>query len=675
MSKVDVLDCTIRDGSYAVDYQFTIRDVAEIGKSLEGAGFRLIEIGHGVGLYGAEQGLGAMAQTDEEYCRAAAQIFQRADWGMFFIPGIGRKEDLDMAAGHGMKFCRIGCNIDEIETAKEYFKHAKSLGLFVCSNLMKSYAVSGEAFAGYAAVAEGHGADAVYLVDSAGGMFPDDVRAYVRAAKERVGIPIGFHGHDNLCLAMANTVAAIEEGAVYVDSSLQGLGRSAGNTQTEPLVMILERLGYETGIDGLETLRIGERLVRPMMRGGRDELAVICGAAQFHSSFLPIIRRAAERHEVDARRLIIELTKQDKLQAPETLVEELAKQIAASREGRSDPRDGGVPDVDRSGSPFARLGKEIHAHARKHDKRSVIAMGFGPESRIPPMREGRDIVIGSVEVASLEDVDRVVAETEGKADALLLDAGGALGGVVELERYWKRGLIPYDDQETLSSSLTTFLLQTVASDGKRIAVVGANNESAKLTFRLHALGFELVLWDEDRGLADRLAESLRSMLSRGSGVVAATSLFEAVEGSDVLISMTADLDLDERALSALKSSRLVIEGMRGALSSALIAEARRLGIETCRFDTRTGLAAVARSALETRALIAQDLGEHPMDGYSIVAGGVIGAAGDIVVDSISRPARIIGIADGRGGLLESPPAGCEERLAEVERWILDKRLD
>jgi hypothetical protein len=540
---------------------------------------------------------------------------------------------------------------------------------------MKSYAVTADEFAGYAAVAEGHGADVVYLVDSAGGMFPDDVRAYVRAAKERIGIPIGFHGHDNLCLAMANTMAAIEEGAIYVDSSLQGLGRSAGNTQTEPLVMILERLGYETGVDGLQTLRIGERLVRPMMRGGRDELAVICGAAQFHSSFLPIVRRAAERHAIDTRRLIIELTKQDKLQAPEELVEDLAGKVAASSERRPDLHDGGVPDVDQTASPTARLGKEIHAHARKHDKKSVIVMGFGPEPRIPPMRESRDIVIGSVEVGSLEDVDRVLAETEGKADALLLDAGSAQGGVVELARYWKRGLIPYDDQETLSSSLTTFLLQTVAADGKSIAILGANDESTKLAFRLHALGFELVVWDEDRRRADRIVESLRSMLSFRDSIVAAPSLVEAIESSDVLVSMTRGLDLDEKALGALKKRHLVIEGVRGALAPELIAATRRLGLETCRFDTRTGLAAVARSALETRELVTADLGEHTMNGYSIVAGGVIGAVGDVVVDSISRPARILGVADGQGGLLETAPVDCEDRLSEVERWILNKRLD
>src|SRR5215469_5981682 len=254
----DILEVTLRDGSYLIDFQFTAEDTATIASALEGVGFRWIEVGHGLGMNASQSGKGLAAATDEEYLEAAAQALKYAKWGMFFIPGIGREEDLRLAARHGMSFVRIGTNITEADQAEPYIALAKELGFIVSYNAMKSYAVSPEEFGKTVEKVHRWGADISCLVDSAGSMDPDSVAAYLQAAKIESPSPLGYHGHDNLSLAMANTLRAIEEGAVLVDSSLQGMGRSAGNAVTEVLVAILQRRGSLSHIDLKATMDVGQ---------------------------------------------------------------------------------------------------------------------------------------------------------------------------------------------------------------------------------------------------------------------------------------------------------------------------------------------------------------------------------------------------------------------------------
>jgi len=179
----DILEVTLRDGSYLIDFQFTAEDTATIAAALEGIGFRWIEVGHGLGLNASQSGKGMAAATDEEYMEAAAQALHAAKWGMFFIPGIGREEDIRLAARHGMSFLRIGTNVTEAAQAEPYIALAKELGLIVSYNAMKSYAISPAEFGSVVAKVHQWGADIACLVDSAGSMDPDSVAAYLRAAK------------------------------------------------------------------------------------------------------------------------------------------------------------------------------------------------------------------------------------------------------------------------------------------------------------------------------------------------------------------------------------------------------------------------------------------------------------------------------------------------------------
>ena len=187
--------------------------------------------------------------TDEQYLEAASSAIKKAIWGTFFIPGIGRKEDIDMAAKYKMSMIRIGANVNEFDRAEPFVKQAKSHGMMVCANFMKTYALSYDEVGRIAKQAADYGSDLVCIVDSAGAMLPDDVKGYVNSIRQYTDAKIGFHGHNNLGMAIWNSVTAYELGVDVIDTSLRGMGRSAGNTVTEIFLLTLKRLGYDLGYD------------------------------------------------------------------------------------------------------------------------------------------------------------------------------------------------------------------------------------------------------------------------------------------------------------------------------------------------------------------------------------------------------------------------------------------
>lgn len=426
----EILEVTLRDGSYLVDFQFTADDTTLIASALDSAGFRWIEVGHGLGLGATALGKGVAACTDIEYMQAAAQAVQQGRWGMFFIPGIGDAEDLRVAAAHHMGFVRIGTNTTDIASAQPFIELAKELGMAVSYNAMKSYAVPPAEFARCCSLARSWGADIVCLVDSAGGMYPEDVAAYLNAAKNSCDARLGFHGHDNLALAMANTIRALECGATLVDSSLQGIGRSAGNTITEVLVAIMQRRGLLSDFNLNTVTDLGQALIQPALRRrGMDPMAVISGAARFHSSFTPKLQEYARKYQVDVRDLITRLCEQDQLNAPDRLLEDLSREIATQRLSRfisvrafSREHQETVNASDALRSTL----REIRSSSTKAGKFGALNIVLGETPQDNYLVSGNvhlssTHVIGSVTVTSETQLQTVLDAANGQTDVVLLD--------------------------------------------------------------------------------------------------------------------------------------------------------------------------------------------------------------------------------------------------------------
>ena len=246
------------------------------------------------------------AATDDDYLAVAAACCTTSRFGTFFIPGVGEKEHIHRArTEYGMHFVRIGNDPEKIDRIIPYVEYARGLGLEVMANYMKTYAISPAAMARSAKALVAAGAETVYVVDSAGGMLPDEVGDYVRALAQEVGCRVGFHGHNNLELAVANAVAAWRNGCALIDCSIGGLGRSSGNTRTELLMPVLKAMGVELPYDYLEVLRVWQQLIRPVMQRRRVTAEdVVGGFARVHSGLMGPFREAAARHAVDETALL-----------------------------------------------------------------------------------------------------------------------------------------------------------------------------------------------------------------------------------------------------------------------------------------------------------------------------------------------------------------------------------
>lgn len=330
LKDLTILETTLRDGSYVVNFQFSAAETEQLVRLLEDAGIKYIEIGHGVGLNASRtQGQGIALASDKEYLEAAQKAAKKALYGMFCIPGIARLEDIDLCADMGAGFIRIGSNVTEVKEAAPFVRKAKKSGMMVAANFMKSYAMKPEQFTDMVLIAEDEGADIVYLVDSAGGMFPEDIAAYYEAIRKRTNIALGFHGHDNLCMGIANSLKAIELGFKWVDSSLQGLGRGAGNPATEVLVAMLNHKGINNDYDLIKLCDIGEEYIKNLLPQGIDSVDVISGISLFHSSYMGLIKKYSLKYRIDPRILITEVGKVEKVSPTDEVVAQVAERLAA----------------------------------------------------------------------------------------------------------------------------------------------------------------------------------------------------------------------------------------------------------------------------------------------------------------------------------------------------------
>jgi 4-hydroxy 2-oxovalerate aldolase len=326
--RVKILDCTIRDGGYEIDFQWPPEEIEQVVGALAAAGFEYVEVGHGIGLGGSRASVAARC-SDEEIATVASRAKGAAKIGAFFIPGVGTRDDLETFRSLGGDFIRIGTDVSRTETAWEFVEYAAELGFEVCFNFMKSYVVQPFELLRRALPIVERGATTVSVVDSAGGMLPDQVGAYVRVLKAGLDVAIGFHGHNNLLLANANSLAAVQNGASIVDTTLLGIGRGGGNAQTETMIVVLDRAGFPTGLNPLQVAKIAERYVsrKAARLKGADELELIYGFAQFHSSFTQRVQDVATAFGVPFHELVMAVSAHAKENPTQELVERIAGEL------------------------------------------------------------------------------------------------------------------------------------------------------------------------------------------------------------------------------------------------------------------------------------------------------------------------------------------------------------
>lgn len=332
---VKLHDMCLRDGMHAKAHQISVEQMIRLACALDEAGVPLIEVTHGDGLGGASVNYGFPAASDEEYLKAVAPRMKNAAISALLLPGIGTVEHLNMARDCGVRVIRVATHCTEADVSEQHISLARKLELDTVGFLMMAHMAPPEQLLAQARLMESYGANCVYCTDSAGYMLPDDVAARIGALRDGLdsGTEIGFHGHHNLALGIANSLAAIEAGASRIDGSAAGLGAGAGNTPLEVFNAVLDRMGVDTGVDVFKLMDVAEDLVTPMMdqplRVDRDSL--IMGYAGVYSSFLLHAKRVGEKYRIPSGDILVELGKMKTIGGQEDMIEDVALNLAKAR--------------------------------------------------------------------------------------------------------------------------------------------------------------------------------------------------------------------------------------------------------------------------------------------------------------------------------------------------------
>ena len=327
---INLVDTTLRDGSHAVSHQYTVEQVKAIASGLDEAGVQYIELSHGDGLAGSSYNYGWSATSDKELIKAGSSVIKKGKLVVLLIPGIGTIEDLKMAADCGVKVVRVATHVTEADISEQHIGMAKKLGMMAIGFLMMTHMALPEKVVEQAKLLESYGADCVYIADSAGALLPEGVSERVSAVVEALKVPVGFHAHNNLTLATANSLVAIEAGATFIDGTCRGLGAGAGNTQIEVLTGVLEKKGYETGVDFYKIMDVAEDIVEPIMNRPQvvRNASMMLGYSGVYSSFLLHTYRAAERFNLDPRKILVELGRRRMVGGQEDMIVDVAYQLS-----------------------------------------------------------------------------------------------------------------------------------------------------------------------------------------------------------------------------------------------------------------------------------------------------------------------------------------------------------
>lgn len=331
MDKVIFFDSTLRDGSHAVRHQLSAENISNYCKGIDGSGLYVAIVGHGNGLGASSLQVGVSALADNEMLSTARKGLKKTRLGTFLIPGFGTiKDNLGPAIDLGVELVCVACHCTEADVTAQHIDYVRKKRKEAYGVLMMYHMASKERLLAEAKKMEGYGALGVLLMDSAGASDPGKVEETVKFLSKNLNIMVGFHAHNNLGLAVGNSLTAINSGAKIIDGTIRGFGAGAGNCQLEVLVGLLSKLKFKMDVDLYKLMDVSDEIVAKIMHKPQeiDSVALISGIAGVFSGFAPHVRKAAERFGVDPRDIFIALGKKKMVAGQEDFIIDVALELA-----------------------------------------------------------------------------------------------------------------------------------------------------------------------------------------------------------------------------------------------------------------------------------------------------------------------------------------------------------
>jgi 4-hydroxy 2-oxovalerate aldolase len=331
--KIVISDPTLRDGNHAIGHQLSADQIASYCVAADAAGVDIVEVGHGNGLGASSLQLGESKTPDDIALSVARANLKTSKLGVHIIPGFATIErDLQPALDLGVDVVRVASHCSEADITERHIGFARRRRAEVWGCLMMSHMISPPQLLEQAKKMESYGAEGVVFMDSSGHYLPDDVRRRVDMLMDGLQIAVGFHAHNNLGMAIANSMAAADSGATLLDACARGFGAGAGNAQLEVLIAVLARSGYKTNADLYKVLDAADLAEKSFIKDipAIRSVSIVSGMAGVFSGFMKPVVRVASQFNVDPRDVFFELGRRKVVAGQEDLILEVSKALAAA---------------------------------------------------------------------------------------------------------------------------------------------------------------------------------------------------------------------------------------------------------------------------------------------------------------------------------------------------------
>ncbi|KIM09163.1 MAG: hypothetical protein KU28_00535 [Sulfurovum sp. PC08-66] len=333
-NKVILYDVTLRDGSHAIQHKLQLKQVEEYARLAERAKVYAIEVGHGNGLGASSILVGQSVISDETMLKTAKSMLERTKLGIHVIPGFATiNKDLKNAIEWGVDIVRVASHCTEADITERHIGYAREHGKEAYGLLMMSHMVEPEVLLEEAVKMQTYGAEAIVILDSAGYYLPADVRKRISLLSSNLNVPVGFHAHNNLGLAIANSLVALEAGAHILDGAIKGFGAGSGNAQLEVLVALSQRVDFQIETNLYGVLDLSEFVESNLIIDPIEisSLSIISGLSGVFSGFSKHVKRIANEIGVDARDIFVELGNRKVVAGQEDVIMEVALSLKGKK--------------------------------------------------------------------------------------------------------------------------------------------------------------------------------------------------------------------------------------------------------------------------------------------------------------------------------------------------------